>query len=130
MTYVRETKEIVENLNIRRANSQDWVSIFKIQQSPAFIYFTGHSVPSLQESVCVRERWEKRLSEPLVHTLVAELEDGKKAVGYVRLKQGEGKASHVGEISIVAVHSDYHRRGVGLALMNSVIEAAEERSSR
>ena len=61
-----------------------------------------------------------------VHTLVAELEDSKKVVGYVRLKQGEGKGSHVGEISIVAVHPDYQRKGVGLALMNSIIDAAED----
>lgn len=115
---------MVENLKIRRANSQDWISIFEIQQSPAFIYFTGHSFPPPQESV--RERWEKRLSEPLVHTFVAELEDSKEVVGYVRLKQGEGKAAHVGEISIVAVHPDYQRKGVGLELMNSVINAAED----
>lgn len=106
---------------IRKATRKDWSSILQIQQTSRFVYYTGYlSKPSKPD---VKGRWEKRLGEPLVHTLVADL-DGR-AIGYIRLKQGEGKGSHVGEISIVAVHPDFQRRGIGTRLMKAILDMAD-----
>src|SRR5437899_4798329 len=116
------TKTVL-TLRIRRGQAEDWKSIFQIQQGLQFVSFTGYCSPPMKQDV--RERWEKRLSESLAHTLVAETEDGGKVVGYVRLRQGEGKGSHVGEISIVAVHAEWQRRGIGTQLVKAVLGVAE-----
>lgn len=110
-----------DNLVIRLAKNEDWTSILQIQRSPSFVFYAGHSDrPSEQE---VKTRWDARLAEPHSHTLVGEL-DGE-VVGYVRLKQGEGKASHVGEISIVAVRSEFQGRGIGNRLMLAALHMAD-----
>ena len=119
----RATTRTVSNLRIRRGKTEDWKSIFQIQKSPEFVRYTGYSSPPSEQRV--REKWEKRLSEPLFHTLVAETDDSKEVVGYVRLKQGDGKASHVGEVSILAVRADWQRKGIGMQLMRAILDLAD-----
>jgi ribosomal protein S18 acetylase RimI-like enzyme len=110
-----------DSLLIRPAKNEDWKAILRIQREPSFVFYAGHSDrPSEQE---VKARWKARLAEPLAHTLVGELNG--EVVGYVRLKRGEGKASHVGEISVVAVLIDLQRRGIGNRLMMAALEMAD-----
>ncbi len=119
----RAVTKTISNLYIRRGQAEDWRSIFQIQKGSEFLYYTGYSTPPTEEMV--RGKWEKRLSEPLTNTLVAEIDDNREVVGYVRLRLTEGKGSHVGEISVLAVRGDWRRRGVGWRLMREIVDLAD-----
>jgi putative acetyltransferase len=108
-------------MQIRNAEPGDWIWIHKILRDPKVINNTGHSDSPSEDTV--KERWFNRLADPLVHTLVAEADD--RVVGYARLKQGTGRGSHAGEISIVAVHSEWQGRGIGTQLMKGLLEVAD-----
>jgi len=45
-------------------------------------------------------------------------------VGSARLQRRTGRCSHVGDVG-VGVHDDFHRRGIGTALVAAVVEAAD-----
>ncbi len=113
----------VTKLRIRPGQVDDWRFIFQLQQTPHFVYFTGYSSPPTEKDV--REKWEKRLSDQQIHTLVAETGDIEEVIGYARLRKGEGKASHVGEISILAVRVDWQRKGIGTQLMRGILVLAK-----
>ena len=49
-----------------------------------------------------------------------------KVLGYIRLKRGQGKACHVGEISTVAVHPDWQNKGIGTALTRAILDLADD----
>lgn len=108
-------------MRTRNAKPDDWIWIHKILQDPEVINNTGYSDPPSKRAV--KERWLDRLADPLVHTLVAEADD--RVVGYARLKQGFGRGSHAGEISILAVDSDWQRKGIGTLLMKGLLEVAD-----
>ena len=109
-------------IKIRKARLEDFPQIYEILQQQEVIRYTGHLSPPSEESA--RERWEQRLSDPLVHTFVAEASG--KVVGYCRLKQKEGRESHVGEITIVAAYPDWWNKGVGTSLMKAALRLADD----
>ncbi len=109
------------DFRVRRTEIGDWVWIHQILQNPEVIDYTSHPVPPSEGYV--KERWETRIADPTVCTLVAEI--GGKVVGYIRLKRGQGKGSHVGEISTMAVSPDWQKKGVGTELIKEVINLAD-----
>ncbi|MBM6404766.1 GNAT family N-acetyltransferase [Phycicoccus sp. CSK15P-2] len=70
---------------------------------------------------------KERLSpDPGVHRLVAEV-DGTVA-GFAELitSPGHPRAAHVGDLNMLCVHPDHEGRGVGRALLDAVLELADD----
>ncbi len=113
-------KKASHDFLVRQAKDEDWLGAYEILQSPQVVYFTGHATPPSKEDT--RKRWETRLAEPNVHTLVAETTG--QIVGYVRMGQGRGKGSHVGTISTILVHPNWQYRGIGTRLAEEMLNLA------
>jgi putative acetyltransferase len=112
--------KVARDLLIRNARREDWKLIYLIRRRDSVFRFLGGArAPSAEQ---VRNQWFARLAEPRVRTMVA-LSEGK-AVGYVRLKRGESLGSHSGEISAIAVHPDFHGKGIGRRLMEEALDVA------
>ncbi|MEO1491274.1 MAG: GNAT family N-acetyltransferase [Pseudomonadota bacterium] len=47
-----------------------------------------------------------------------------RAVGFIRLLRHEGRMSHVGDL-FLAVHDNWHGRGIGRALMKAALDVAD-----
>lgn len=114
-------KKASQDFLVRRANDEDWLGVYEILQSPKVIYFTGHATPPSKDDV--RKRWETRLADPNVHTLVAETTGH--IVGYIRMEQGRGKGSHVGTITTVVVHPNWQDKGIGTRLAKAMLDFAD-----
>lgn len=108
-------------IKVRKARLEDFLHLYVILQLREVIQYTGHLSPPSEGNA--QKRWEQRLTDPLVHTLVAEVLG--KVVGYCRLQQKEGRESHVGEITMVAVHPDWWSKGVGTALTKAALRLAD-----
>jgi len=51
---------------------------------------------------------------------------GERVVGMAVLAPAKGRRAHVGEVSLLAVHDAYARRGIGRALLGAVLEVADD----
>ena len=54
--------------------------------------------------------------------IIAEADD--RAVGFILVSRFDGRMSHCGDI-FIAIHDDYHGRGIGAALMTTAIDIAD-----
>ena len=103
-------------LIIRAARSEDAADLTLIANLPGVRRGTAR-LPFTTQSVV-----EGRLEAPDVNVLVAELEG--LVVAQVVLVQQSGRRSHVGYTGIY-VHDDHTGRGIGTALMEALLDLAD-----
>ena len=101
---------------IRAARREDAPALTAMANLPGVRHGTVRLPFTTQASI------EARLEAPGVHLLVAEL-DGT-IVGQAFLAQQSGRRSHVGYTGIY-VHDDHVGKGVGTALMEALIDLAD-----
>jgi putative acetyltransferase len=71
----------------------------------------------------VPEHWSRRFEAGLFErALVAEIDD--QVVGCAGFHLGRNRTSHSGSLGM-AVHEDFHGRGIGTALMEAIIDLAD-----
>ncbi|MFN8510503.1 MAG: GNAT family N-acetyltransferase [Deinococcaceae bacterium] len=108
---------------IRHINASDWEALHKILSGPKVIWGT------LQLPFPSADAWKKRLSEPPdgFYSLVACHGDERgEVVGHIGLQTfpNRPRRHHVGAIGMM-VRDDWQGKGVGTALMQSIIELAD-----
>lgn len=109
------------NLTIRRAEPSDYVAIHKIFTYPRVVWGTLQlPYPSL-------EQWRKRIAEPPegLFSLVACVED--EVIGQISLHTFPNRLRrrHIGEIGMM-VRDDWQGKGVGTALMQAIVDLADQ----
>ena len=91
---------------------------------------TDAHVPQIAEleKICFSDPWsEKSVASELTNSLSLWLvaTEGEKIVGYIGSQTVEGET----DMMNVAVHPDYRRQNIALALVNGLIEALKKRGS-
>ena len=109
------------NFTVRRAEPDDYKSIYQVWAGPKAIWGT------LQLPFPSAELWRKRLAEPPEGTfnLLACGED--EIVGQLGLHTfpNHPRRRHVGQIGM-AVRDDWHGKGAGTTLMQAAVELADK----
>ena len=107
-------------IQIRRAEVSDYEAAYKIFSGPKVIWGT------LQLPFPSAEAWKKRLAEPLEGTFNLLACVGDEVVGQLGLHTFPTfpRRRHVGQIGM-AVHDDWQGKGVGTALMQAVVDLAD-----
>lgn len=106
-------------LVLRTPESRDIDALWAIMNRPAVQWGTGR-MPRTPRS------WiEARVpaTDPNVHSVVADLGDGV-AIGWATVVRGTDRRAHVGDLSIT-VHDAFHGKGIGTALMASLVDTAD-----
>jgi putative acetyltransferase len=104
---------------VRGGSADDWESFHNIWSQPSVVWGTVQiPYPSADWN---RERVQER-TPPGFWPIVAEI-DGK-LVGTAGFHRDEHNRSHVGHVGMM-VHADYQGEGIGSALMEAVIDLAE-----
>lgn len=109
----------MSDLTLRRLRPDDYRDIADIHGCPKVIAGTAE-LPYADS-----EAWRTRCATPRpnVQDLVAELAG--KVVGYASLSDGQKPHTrHIGFVGI-AVHDDYQGRGIGTALMQALVDLAD-----
>ena len=110
----------IENLQIRRAEPEDYLAVYEMFKSPDV--YAG----TLQLPYPSRELWRKRIAEASegVYNLVAVVDD--RVVGMLGLETfpNRPRRRHVGQIGI-SVHGEWQGKGVGTALMAAGLDLAD-----
>ncbi|MCA1491002.1 GNAT family N-acetyltransferase [Sinorhizobium alkalisoli] len=106
------------DLHIRAASVADWKALALLRDLP------GVRAGTLRQPFAPPERtreWlENRGEGDMV--IVAEIEET--IVGLAGLHRHKGRRQHAAELGM-SVHDDYRRRGIGRAMLNALIEAAD-----
>ena len=107
-------------ITIRRATAADAADVTAIYQGPAAIAGT-FQLPYPAEST-----WTERLANPSTGTWLLAAEVDGRVVGMAGLHGNPEvvRRSHAAEIGI-GVHDDWHGRGVGTALMEAILDLAD-----
>jgi L-phenylalanine/L-methionine N-acetyltransferase len=110
----------IENLQIRRAEPDDYLAIYEMFKSPD-LYGSTMQLPYPS-----RELWRKRIADAPegLFNLVAVVND--RVVGMVGLETfpNRPRRRHVGRIGI-SVHHEFQGKGVGTALMAAAVDLAD-----
>lgn len=108
------------NIEIRRAEPDDYAAIYKIFTYPKAVWGT------LQVPYPSAERWRKRLADPAdgIYNLLACVEG--EVIGHLGLHTNptRPRRAHVGSIGM-AVRDDWHGKGIGSALMQAAVDLAD-----
>jgi putative acetyltransferase len=115
----RDRNERRPDVNVRGGSTDDWEAYHAIWSQPSVIWGTMQ-IPHTSAD-WNRERVQKRQS-PRFWPLAAEVEG--KLVGTLGLHCDEHNRAHVGHIGMM-VHHDYQGLGVGSALMEAVVDLAD-----
>ena len=110
-----------EGLQIRRAEPDDSAALHEMFSSPKVFEST------LQLPYPSREHWRRRLAEPGRGTYHLVAVAGDRVVGMVTVHTfpDTPRRRHVGALDI-AVHPEWHGKGVGKALMGAGVELADK----
>lgn len=110
----------VEGLQIRRAEPDDSSALYEMFGSSKVFENT------LQLPYPFREQWQQRLVEPSngTYNLVAVASSGVVGMISIHTFPNTPRRRHVGTIDI-AVHAEWHRKGIGKTLMRAGIELAD-----
>src|SRR5262245_5876075 len=111
--------ESAVKIEIRRVEPGDYKAVQQIHAQPKAVWGT------LQLPFPSEELWRKRLLESgdEVHSLVASV-DGKLVGMAALINAKQARRRHVASIGM-AVHDEWHSRGVGTALMKALIDLAD-----
>lgn len=109
-----------DRLVIRPANLQDLGALHELWTMPGVMWGTTQ-IPSLTLEMA-RQRAERSLVDPDMHWMVAEL-DGL-VVGSANLHVGVRKRRYTGDVGI-AVHDAHVNKGIGRALMEALLDIAD-----
>jgi L-phenylalanine/L-methionine N-acetyltransferase len=105
-------------LMLRAQEPSDWAEIAALSELPKVRWGT------LRIPFTSKEQWRKRLENPSEdRTGIIAVLDGR-IVGSAAISQKKGRKRHVGELGM-SVHDDFHRRGIGSALMAALIDVAD-----
>ena len=105
-------------LTIRAREPDDWQAIADLMAQPK-VRFGTLRLPF--QSRDATRKWLEQVSEG--HTGIVAVLDGR-IVGSAGVDQYKGRRSHVGGIGL-CVHDDFHRRGIGSALLAALIDLAD-----
>jgi len=109
----------IENIVIRRCEPEDYRAVREIFAQPRAIWGT------MQLPFPSAETWQRRLAEVSEHKLVLVAAVDDRVVGNVALVvQDRPRRRHAAELGM-AVHDEWHGRGVGKALMEAAVELAD-----
>ena len=105
-------------LLIRAQEPSDWQEIAALTELPKVRWGT------LRLPYIRKDQWRKWMENPPEERtgVVAVLEG--RVVGVAEVFQHKGRRRHVGEFGM-AVHDDFHRRGIGSALTAALIDVAD-----
>jgi putative acetyltransferase len=109
-----------EGLIIRPVSVGDAAQLLELLTLPGTTWGTNQMPSQTLEQV--RSKFERIAADRNSHSVVAEL-DGK-IVGNATLGVGNAKRRHTGDLGIV-VHDDYVGRGIGRALMERLLDLAD-----
>ncbi|WP_279483132.1 GNAT family N-acetyltransferase [Aureimonas sp. SK2] len=109
----------MSEVSIRAAEPRDAEGIAILCNLPGYRFGTLRTPFETVESV------KRRMFDgnPNLTLIVAESEG--RIVGTASLQRFGGRRSHVGAIGM-GVHDDFHRRGIGRALLDAVLETADD----
>jgi len=108
------------NLNIRAVGEQDHQAVHEILTSPHVLAGT------MRLPLAPLQRTRERLTPPPgTYQIVAETEGRVVGFGELVTYPDEPRHRHVGEINLVATHADWRGKGVGRALMEAMIDLAD-----
>jgi putative acetyltransferase len=108
------------NLNIRAVGEQDHQAVHEILTSPHVL------AGSMRLPLAPLQRTKERLAPaPGTYQLAAETEGRVVGFGELVTYPDEPRHRHVGEINLVATHADWQGKGVGRALMEAMIDLAD-----
>jgi putative acetyltransferase len=105
-------------LTIRAREPDDWEAIADLMALPK-VRFGTLRLPFVSRDAT--RKWMEKTSEG--HTGIVAVLEGR-IVGSAGVNQYQGRRSHVGAIGL-CVHDDFHRRGIGSAMLAALIEAAD-----
>jgi putative acetyltransferase len=107
-------------IEVRRAEPGDYKAVQQVHAQPRAIWGT------LQLPFPSEEVWKKRLTDGVdeMYALVACVEGEVVGMAGLHVYPKSPRRKHVGYIGM-AVHDKWHARGVGTALMNAIIELAD-----
>ena len=105
-------------LTIRAREPDDWAAIADLMALPK-VRFGTLRLPF--QSRDATRKWLEQVSEG--HTGIVAVLDGQ-IVGSAGVNQYKGRRSHVGGIGL-CVHDDFHRRGIGSALLAALVDLAD-----
>jgi L-phenylalanine/L-methionine N-acetyltransferase len=113
-----EARSPIAGLIIRAQEPSDWAEMAVLLELPKVRWGT------LRLPFTSKEQWRKRMENPSEdRTSIVAVLDGS-IVGAASVWQNSGRRRHVGGVGM-SVHDDFHRRGVGSALLAALIDAAD-----
>jgi L-phenylalanine/L-methionine N-acetyltransferase len=105
-------------LVLRAREPSDWEEIAALTELPNVRWGT------LRLPYTRKDQWRKMMENPPEErTGIVAVLDGR-IVGSADIFQYKGRRRHVGDIGM-SVHDDFHRRGIGTALMAALIDVAD-----
>ena len=107
-------------ITIRPLRLTDADDIHELMHMPNVLWGTSR-LPSTtaEEWRLISEQW---IHDERIHVFVADIQN--KVVGMVRVRVGQGRAKHVGDLAM-AVHDKHQGQGIGKMLMLTAIDLAD-----
>ena len=107
-------------ISIRAVAPEDTKAVAEILSDPTVMLGTMR-LPLVPEALVA----ERTTAEPGLYRIVAEANQAVVAFAQMRTFPETPRHNHVGEIDLIAVHSKFQRKGVGKAILNAMLDLAD-----